>query len=107
VGGAVGPQLKFAGWDNLVIKGKAAEPTYLYIEDDKIEFRSAKDLWGKGIDECMHTLHTRHLGSEVLLIGPAGENLVRFAMLQPIVPAVWDEQVGCGDGIQEPQGDRD
>ena len=82
VGGAVGPQLKFAGWDNLVIKGKAAEPTYLYIEDDKIEFRSAKDLWGKGIDECMHTLHTRHLGSEVLLIGPAGENLVRFAMLR-------------------------
>ena len=49
------PQLKFAGWDNLVVKGKAAEPTYLYIEDDKIEFRSAKDLWGKGIDECMHT----------------------------------------------------
>jgi aldehyde:ferredoxin oxidoreductase len=82
IGGAVGPELKFAGWDALVIQGKAAEPTYLYIEDDKIEFRSAKDLWGKGVDETTHILHKRHMGSEVLLIGPAGENLSNFACIR-------------------------
>ena len=82
VGGAIGPQLKFAGWDGVVISGKADKPTYIYIEDDKIEFKPAKDLWGKGIDETTNILHKRHLGSEVLLIGPAGENLIRYACIR-------------------------
>lgn len=82
VGGAVGPELKFAGWDALVVSGKAEEPTYLYIEDEKIEFRSAKDLWGKGVDETTHILHRRHMGSEVLLIGPAGEKLSKIACIR-------------------------
>lgn len=82
VGGAVGPEMKFAGWDAVVISGKAAEPTYLYIEDDKIEFLSAKGLWGKGIDETTHILHKRHMGSEVLLIGPGGENLSNYANIR-------------------------
>lgn len=82
VGGAVGPEMKFAGWDAFVVTGKAAEPTYLYIEDDKIEFRSAKDLWGKGVDETTHILHKRHMGSEVLLIGPGGEKLSRYACIR-------------------------
>ncbi|MBN2467939.1 MAG: hypothetical protein JXD19_07270, partial [Deltaproteobacteria bacterium] len=82
VGGAFGPQLKFAGWDGLVIKGKASKPTYIYIEDDKIELKSAEELWGKGVDECAAILHTRHQGSETLLIGPAGEKKVRYACLR-------------------------
>ncbi|MBN2467989.1 MAG: hypothetical protein JXD19_07540, partial [Deltaproteobacteria bacterium] len=82
VGGAVGPELKFAGWDTIVIKGKAEKPVYIYIEDDKIEFKSADYLWGKGVDECTRILHKEYVGSEVLLIGPAGENLSRYAAIR-------------------------
>src|SRR5271157_1917409 len=48
-GGNFGPRMKFAGYDYIYITGKAAKPTYLYIKEDKIEFRDASDLWGKGI----------------------------------------------------------
>jgi len=82
VGGAVGPELKFAGWDTVVIKGKADKPIYIYIEDDKIEFKPADYLWGKGIDECTRILHKEYVGSEVLLIGPAGETLSRYANIR-------------------------
>ena len=74
--------MKFAGWDGVAIKGKADKPTYIYIENDKIEFTPAADLWGKGVDECTSVLHRRHLGSEVLLIGPAGENRIRYACIR-------------------------
>ncbi|MBN1317753.1 MAG: hypothetical protein JXA42_19880, partial [Anaerolineales bacterium] len=46
VGGFWGPWLKYAGYDAVVIKGKAAEPVYLFIDDDRVEFHSAKALWG-------------------------------------------------------------
>ncbi|MBW2552808.1 MAG: aldehyde ferredoxin oxidoreductase family protein [Deltaproteobacteria bacterium] len=82
MGGAIGPELKFAGWDTVVIKGKANKPTYIYIEDERIEFKSANDLWGKGIDKCNIVLNKRHLGCQMLLIGPAGENIVRFASIR-------------------------
>jgi len=82
VGGAIGPELKCAGWDTVVIRGKAARPTYIYIEDDRIELRPAKDIWGKGVDECIRVLHERHRGAQALVIGPAGEKLVRFASVR-------------------------
>jgi len=82
IGGAIGPELKFAGWDTVVIKGKAKKPTYIYIEDERIEFKSANDLWGKGIAECNTRLQKRHPGCQILLIGPAGENRVRFASIR-------------------------
>lgn len=82
IGGGVGPELKFAGWDGLVVTGKSEDPVYLNIEDDKIEFKPANDLWGKGIDETTHILHKRHMGAEVLLIGPGGENLSRYACIR-------------------------
>lgn len=82
IGGAIGPELKFAGWDNLLIMGRADKPTYIYIENENVEFRSAKDLWGKGVNECTRILHKKHHGSQVLLIGPAGENQVRFASVR-------------------------
>ncbi len=82
IGGAIGPELKFAGWDTVVIKGKAKKPTYIYIEDERIEFKSANDLWGKGVDESNSILRKRHSGSQALLIGPAGENRVRFASIR-------------------------
>ena len=81
IGGSVGPELKYAGWDTVVIRGRSDKPVYLYIENEKIEFKSADDLWGKGVHESNSILLKRHSASQALLIGPAGENRVRFAGL--------------------------
>jgi len=51
MGGFFGPELRFAGYDGLVITGKAAAPVYLYIDDDKVEIRDAKKFWGTGTDQ--------------------------------------------------------
>ncbi|NPV70233.1 MAG: aldehyde ferredoxin oxidoreductase family protein [Firmicutes bacterium] len=83
-GGFLGPELKFAGFDMVVIRGKAPEPVYLWIEDGKAEIRSAKHLWGKDTveteDALVEELHDP--GVKVACIGPAGENLVRYACIQ-------------------------
>jgi aldehyde:ferredoxin oxidoreductase len=82
VGGGVGPELKCAGWDAVVIIGKAAKPVYIHIEDDRVELQPARDLWGKGANESIGRLLQKHSGAQVLVIGPAGEKLVRFASVR-------------------------
>lgn len=82
LGGAVGPALKYAGWDAVVITGKAAKPTYICIEDDRIELKPAREIWGKGVNESIGLLQGRHRDAQVLVIGPAGEKLVRFASVR-------------------------
>jgi len=80
-GGFFGPEMRFAGYDGLVIKGRSPEPVYLHIEDGRAELRSASHLWGKSTYETQ-ALIREELGDEevrVACIGPAGENLVRFA----------------------------
>jgi aldehyde:ferredoxin oxidoreductase len=82
-GGYLGPELKFAGYDTLILTGKAGVPSYLWINDDAIEIRSAQKLWGLGIKETQ-----RIIGEEtdnraiVACIGPAAEKLVRFACIR-------------------------
>jgi aldehyde:ferredoxin oxidoreductase len=76
-GGPFGMNLKTAGWDGLLIKGKAAGPTWLLITSEGVEFRGAGDLWGLDTLSAQAELADRRAG--VLVIGPAGENLVRFA----------------------------
>ncbi|MBN2587668.1 MAG: hypothetical protein JXR55_10270, partial [Candidatus Fermentibacteraceae bacterium] len=80
-GGHWGPELKHAGFDGIVIRGKAPEPVYLEIEDGRCRIRSAADLWGRGIYSTQQTIMKR-LGDSwrVFAIGPAGENLVRIAI---------------------------
>jgi len=82
IGGWIGAELKFAGWDGIIIEGKAAEPTYLFIEDGDIQFLSAAPLWGKLVHETQRMIREAH-GDDVIscVIGPAGENLVRNASL--------------------------
>ena len=46
-GGAFGPELKYAGYDAIIIEGKAAKPVYLWINDDKVEIRDAAAIWGR------------------------------------------------------------
>ena len=81
-GGFWGPELKFAGWDGIVISGAAREPVYLSIEDDRVQILSAADLWGKTTGDVQKTLEARHSpGTRVLQCGPAGEHLVRFSVI--------------------------
>ena len=76
-GGPFGRQLKTAGWDGLLISGQAPSPMWLEITSDRVDFRSAADLWGLDIQETQARLAGSRQGS--LVIGPAGESLVRFA----------------------------
>ena len=83
-GGNFGPELKFAGYDGIFIKGKSEKPVYLLIEDDNVEIRDAADLWGEPVYKVTDILKERHGGKrkpKVLVIGPGGENLVRFAAI--------------------------
>lgn len=80
-GGFFPAELKFAGYDAIVIKGKAEKPVYLWINDGKYELRDASHLWGKITGDAEAALK-EELGDdkvEVLQVGPAGENGVRFA----------------------------
>jgi aldehyde:ferredoxin oxidoreductase len=81
MGGFFSPELAWAGFHHLVIRGKAAKPVYLYIHDGEIEIRDAKNLWGKSTTETQWAIRDELADPEIksLVIGPAGENLVRFA----------------------------
>lgn len=83
-GASWGPELKFAGYDGLIVKGKAERPVYIVVFDDTIEIRDASHLWGKGTFDTERQLKSelRDPSFRVLSIGPAGENLVRFASVQ-------------------------
>ena len=82
-GGFFGAELKFAGYDCLVIHGRSSKPTYLYIEDGRVEFRDASNIWGRDTFETMNAVR-EEVGdpeAKVVCIGPAGENLVKYASL--------------------------
>jgi len=89
-GGKFGPELKFAGYDAVIIEDISERPVYLWIHDGKAELRDATHLWGKDVHSTTETIQ-EELAAEVgkdtakrikvLTIGPAGENLVRFAAL--------------------------
>ena len=74
--------LRKAGYDVVVVEGKAPEPSYLMIEDDKVSVLKAQGLWGKNTFEAQDILEEKH-GKNVgiLVIGPGGENLVRYAVV--------------------------
>lgn len=80
-GGYWAPELKFAGFDAIVINGKASKPVYLWIHDGEYELRDASGVWGKETGAAQDEIR-KELGDEkvrVAQIGPAGENLVRYA----------------------------
>ena len=82
-GGHWGPELKFAGYDLLILEGKAAKPSYLYIYDDTVEVRDASAYWGQTVSKTEDGLR-EELGIPALriaCIGPAGEKLVKFACI--------------------------
>ncbi len=82
-GGFFPAALKYAGFDGIVIRGKAVKPVYLLLNDGEAELKDASNLWGKCTLESEQLLKTEFEDPklEVMQIGPAGENLVRFAAI--------------------------
>ncbi|MEM2083818.1 MAG: aldehyde ferredoxin oxidoreductase N-terminal domain-containing protein [Nitrososphaerota archaeon] len=82
MGGQWGSELKYAGFDGIIIKGKSEKPVYLYIHDNEIEINDAKDLWGLDTYSTQKMILNKH-GKDVKVacIGPAGENLVRISVI--------------------------
>ena len=78
--GRMTPELKFAGYDGLIITGKAKRPTYITIKDDSVDFSDARHLWGKGAFEAETFIKENfHPECGCVSIGPAGENLLPIA----------------------------
>jgi aldehyde:ferredoxin oxidoreductase len=79
-GGSFGPVLKYAGYDALIVEGKAEKPVYIWIKDDNVEIRDAEELWGKQTPETTEAIRAATDEEAcVACIGPAGEKLVLFA----------------------------
>jgi aldehyde:ferredoxin oxidoreductase len=79
-GGYFGPELKFAGFDGIMITGKAEKLSYLWIHDGEVEIRECEELSGKTAPEAEEHLQEQTAkGSRVLCIGPAGERLVKIS----------------------------
>jgi aldehyde:ferredoxin oxidoreductase len=82
-GGYLGPELKFAGYDGLIVEGRADGPVYLWIDDDKVEIRDAGHLWGKDPFKTQEMLR-QEIGDEeihIATIGQAGEEMSPYAMI--------------------------
>ncbi|MEM2425183.1 MAG: aldehyde ferredoxin oxidoreductase N-terminal domain-containing protein [Candidatus Bathyarchaeia archaeon] len=80
MGGYFGAELKYAGYDGIIIEGKAEKPVHVWIKDEVVEIRNAVNLWGLDTFETQKRLIKEHgEGSQIICIGPAGENLVRIA----------------------------
>ncbi|MHA1668203.1 MAG: aldehyde ferredoxin oxidoreductase family protein [Candidatus Heimdallarchaeaceae archaeon] len=81
VGGFFGPEIRFAGYDLIIIEGKSEEQVYISIKDKEVKIKNAKNLWGKlvNLTEKAIKKEENEPKMRVLTIGPAGENLVKFA----------------------------
>jgi len=97
-GGFWGPELKYAGFDHLVITGKTDKPSYLWIKNGKVEIRNAEHLWGMDTFETQKAIQ-EELGDpeiKVICIGPAGEKLVRSAcLITEVAGAAARTGMGC------------
>ena len=83
VGGFIPAHLKANGYDSIVVTGRADSPVYLYIDKDTVEIRDAKPIWGMTTDMAEEAI-VKDLGHDKIessIIGPAGENLVKFAAI--------------------------
>jgi aldehyde:ferredoxin oxidoreductase len=94
-GGHWGPELKFSGYDGVIIEGASEQPVYVWIDDDTVEIRDAAHLWGMSIPDAEEQIKEELGGDEsiqVAVIGPAGERLNRMAG----ITAGWYREFGRG-----------
>lgn len=82
-GGWWGPELKFAGYDAVIIEGKADSPVYIWVNNEEVKIKEASHIWGKTSDEAQKIIRSEVEDDKARIaqIGPAGENLVRFAAI--------------------------
>ena len=103
MGGMLAPEIKFAGYDGIIITGKSDKPIYIVIDNSTVEFRDASALWGKGTNDT-DLLLNKELGStfRTAYIGPAGENLVKYsAIISESSRAAGRSGVGCVMGSKK------
>jgi len=82
MGGSFGAFLKFAGFDGIIVEGEADKPVYVYIDKDGVHLLDAAELWGLDTQQTHEKLRQKHgKSTQVACIGPAGEKLVRYAVL--------------------------
>ncbi|MEM4613819.1 MAG: aldehyde ferredoxin oxidoreductase family protein, partial [Ignisphaera sp.] len=81
VGGHFGPELKFAGFDQVIIYGRSPKPAYLWISDGEVEIKDASHVWGMNVWDADKTIkkEIRDEKAQIACIGPAGERLVKIA----------------------------
>ena len=103
VGGHFGPEMKFAGFDHMVITGKADRPVYLYIHNGQAEIRDARSIWGKTVFETEEWLEKELAPARIRIaaIGPAGENRVKGSGV-----VVDRAKVAGGSGVGCVMGDK-
>ena len=83
IGGHLGAELKFAGYDGLIVQGKAAKPVFISIDEDEVSIEDASDIWGQNTFVTQDMIKAR-LGNgraQIICCGPSGERLVRIAPL--------------------------
>ncbi len=93
-GGSFSPEIKYAGYDGIIIKGAAKKPVFIWIDDDQVEIRDARSIWGTDALES-NRLIKQELGDESIKIagiGQAGENQVRYAL----IACEYNRQAGRG-----------
>ena len=97
MGGFFGPEIRFAGYDGIVITGKAVSPVYIVIDDDRVEIRDAKKYWGMKTD-AFDRQFIEELGDRrfrTCYIGPAGENLVSYSCIIHTAARAAGRGTGC------------
>jgi len=83
MGGHWGPELKYAGFDGIIVQGKAEKPVYIWVNDGDAEILDAEEIWGLGTYATAKALRSIHgEKTRVISCGPAGENLSRIAIIQ-------------------------
>ncbi len=81
IGTKAAVQLKKAGYDLVVVQGRAPQPSVLVIEDEDVRLEGAGDLWGKSAEEVQDVLEEKYPGAGILTIGQGGERLIKFAVI--------------------------
>jgi aldehyde:ferredoxin oxidoreductase len=103
VGGHFGPEMKYAGFDHVVITGKAERPVYLFLHNGRAEIRDARPIWGRGVFETEEWLEKQFAPARIRIaaIGPAGENRVKGSGV-----VVDRAKVAGGSGVGCVMGDK-
>lgn len=81
-GGFLGPEIRWTGYAGIIIKGKASDPVYIWFDGENVEIRDASKVWTKSISDTVSMLRNEtNKNAHMAVIGPAGENLVKYAAI--------------------------